>query len=234
MWGLQLQVCSLPLSARDFWSVLPGLQDALGCGCQKESGGAVGGTGESRSGQEPGAAGRLASADSCTGSAEMCPSARHADPTARQMVMLAEAGVPVPGGWGGGAWMGAGRGRSVSSRHQQKKKDKPGQGRSPGHNPGQLSSPLGASVSLFVTWRADPAVRGFHSQAVTLGQCHVCWSLNVFICQTRLIIAAAPGLTLKAVSVAGAPPARGLVGHSGGRGMQVERFITLWGENGGL
>ena len=43
MWGLQLQVCSLPLSARDFWSVLPGLQDALGCGCQKESGGAVGG-----------------------------------------------------------------------------------------------------------------------------------------------------------------------------------------------
>ena len=69
---------------------------------------------------------------------------------------------------------------------------------------------------------------------MTLGQCHVCWSLNVFLCQRRLIIAAAPGVTLKAVGVAGAPPARGLVGHSGGRGMQVERLFTLWAENGGL
>ena len=141
MWGRQLQVCSLPLSASNFWSVLPGLQDALGCGRQKESGGAVGGTGESRSGQEPGAAGRLASADTCAGSAEMCPSARHADPTARQMVMLAEAGVPLPGDWGGGAWMGAGRGRSVSSRHQQKKQDKQGQGPA-------LATTLGSSPPL--------------------------------------------------------------------------------------
>ena len=42
-----------------------------------------------------------------------------------------------------------------------------------------------------------------------MGQCHICLSLNVFICQTRLIRAAAPGLTLKAVSVAGAPPPGG-------------------------
>ena len=97
----------LPLSARGFWSMLPGLQHAPGCGRQKEGGGQWAGIGQSRSGQDPGAAGRLTSAGSCAGSAEMCPSARHADPMARLMVLLAEAGVLAPGGWGGGAWMGA-------------------------------------------------------------------------------------------------------------------------------
>ena len=109
---------SLPLSAHGFLSMLPGLQHAPGCGRQKEGGEQWAGTGQSRSGQEPGAAGRLTSAGSCAGSAEMCPSACHADPTARLMVILAEAVVPAPGGWGGGAWMGAGKGQSGSSRHQ--------------------------------------------------------------------------------------------------------------------
>lgn len=116
------------------------------------------------------------SASSCAGSAEVCPSACHADPHGQT-----DGGCDSSRGQGPGPEQA--KGQAGGSRWRQRKQRVNGQDRSPG-----CSSALGASVSLSVTWWTEGhALIGSYFHGVTLGKCQACLCLNFFICPMGLI-----------------------------------------------